>query len=180
MDETKYVLQIVETFTNSINGLNQTFGSLTVLLGDIIRKLDQMPKEEFVLKLKDSWHEEIMGHFENIEVDEKIEFILLSIKTHFAELRRDLSKYEKFMETLQQKAINDLCLDEEAKKIEAEKEKEEAKFNQEVKLKTIDHSHAEKMFIRDKKFAFWFKILTGIGAMSVIIFQAIKKFYFGM
>jgi len=141
------VITIMQSFTMSIQAMNQTLGVLQASLFDINKKLDYTPRNDFAEIMED-----IM---QDIDVHGKVRAFQSIMEKHFFELRKDLAKYEEFIQTLKEKALKDMCADLEIKKDDMQTRREN----------------------KERKFQFWLKALGVIGAVLVGAFGILKGFF---
>jgi len=173
MDDDKYMIHIIQNFTQSINNLNQSFGTLSILLGEMNRKLDNIPGEDLFKELRLEWRSHLAESLDGLEVGDKFELVMKGMDSLFKDLRRDMAKYEELVEMMKNKMLKEMC-------VEMSKEELQCKIDSEMKLKNLDYNFEEKKEKKDKNFQLLLKILTGAGILIFAIFEVIKKFYFGM
>jgi len=173
MEDEKYMVHIIQNFTQSINNLNQSFGTLSILLGEMNRKLDNIPGEDLFKELRQEWRTHLEESLDGLEVGEKFELVSKSMDSLFKDLRRDMAKYEELVEMMKNKMLKEMC-------VELSKEEMQNKIDSEIKLKNIDHKFEEDKEKNNHKFELILKVMTGAGILSFAIFETIKKFYFGM
>lgn len=162
--------EIIRGFTTSIQAMTQTLGMLQGALMEISRKLDYVPKEEYMKEKIEDFKEEALKRIDdlikNMNIEKNFSTIQTNLEKHFNQLRLDMVKYEQFILTLKEKVVHELCAEDDVKRSELELKKEE------LKEQKIDRREE-----KNRKFQLLLKILSWIVAGGFALFSIIRGIF---